>query len=589
MENYSLHDYISILMRRKVEFLVTFGVLLLGAVIFSAMWSTYRTSATIQIQAPDIPEGVTAPMGANAVSFMEALADQRIQQIQQKVTATSTLVEIITKFNLYQNEREISPITEVVEKMRKKIKLDLVSTELSNPASASRMSAGQLAAIAFTITFKYTDPHLTQQVTDELVSRFLDEDLKQRRTKARETAAFLATQIETLERSMAEQEGKVADFRRQHPHSRPEALVFNQQMAATTGVNLQDIDRQLNALEQSRGALRSQLASVDPYSRVIADGQVLTTPAIQLKALQSRYSTLLGQYGASHPDVVKLGRQIDALRAESGVVADGDTLSAQIADMRANLVAAERTYGTNHPDVTSLRSQLRALERQAASADRVAGKQGTVKKDADNPAYLMLVSQLQAADSQFQALSAQRDALRKQREHYERLVAETPMVEQEYAALARDYDNSQLRYREMKEKKQAADMNEQMEQGRKAERLVVIESAELPTRTNPPRPLLLAAGMILSVVGGFGAVAAAEAMSRSIHGTYHLASLVGVPPLVAVPLISTEEERNDRRRLQKRAVIAASVAVLVVLVVIDRAVMPLDVLSSVIANRLGLF
>jgi len=588
MENYNLYDYISILKRRKVEFLVTVGVLFLAAVLFSAMWSTYRTSATIQIQAPDIPEGVTAPMGASAASFMEALADQRIQQIQQKVTATSTLVEIITKFNLYQAQREVSPITEVVETMRKKIKLDLVSTELSNPASAARMSAGQLAAIAFTITYKYNDPLITQQVTDELVSRFLDEDLKQRRTKARETASFLATQIETLERSMVEQESKVAEFRRQHAHSRPEALAFNQQMAATTGINLQDIDRQLNALEQSRGALRAQLASVDPYSRVIADGQVLTTPAIQLKALQSRYSTLLGQYGANHPDVVKLGRQIDSLRAETGESADGDTLSAQIADIRANLAAAERTYGADHPDVGSLRSQLRSLERQAASASRVAGKHGTVKKDADNPAYLMLVSQLQAADSQYQALSSQREVLRKQRAQYERLVAETPMVEQEYAALARDYDNAQIRYREMKEKKQAADMNEQMEQSRKAERLVVIESAELPTRTNPPRPLLLAAGLVLSVMGGFGAVAAAEMMSRSIHGTYHLASLVGVPPLVAVPFISTQEERERARRLWRRAVVAGGVLVLVILVVVDRVVMPLDVIWSVLANRLGL-
>ena len=56
-------------------------------------------------------------------------------------------------------------------------------------------------------------------------------------------------------------------------------------------------------------------------------------------------------------------------------------------------------------------------------------------------------------------------------------VAENPMLEQEMARLSRDYENAQLRYRDLKEKKMAADMDEQMIQDRKGQRLSVVLAA----------------------------------------------------------------------------------------------------------------
>src|SRR6201999_108004 len=119
----------------------------------------------------------------------------------------------------------------------------------------------------------------------------------------------------------------------------------------------QTLDSQLTANEGTEGSLRAQLASVDPYSRVIADGQVLTTPAIQLKALQAQYATLTAQYGPDHPDVLKAKHQIEALQAEIGSRGgnangpDAAQLKAQIADVQTNLEAAKKTKGGDNPDV----------------------------------------------------------------------------------------------------------------------------------------------------------------------------------------------------------------------------------------------
>jgi uncharacterized protein involved in exopolysaccharide biosynthesis len=471
--------------------------------------------------------------------------------------------------------------------MRKKIKLELVSSDLANPTATARMEPGQLAAIAFTIGFTYSDPRAAQQVTNELVSRILDEDIRQRRNQAKETSEFLETQIDALEKTMLEQEKKLGAFKSAHPNVRLETIALTQQELQLVQMNLQQVEAQLDAIDKARGDLRGQLASIDPYSRVIADGQLMTTAAIQLKNLQAKYSTMTTQYGPDHPDVVKLRHQIEALQAEVGQTPDTAVLQAQIKDTRANLAAAEQTNGPDHPDVLALKRQLTGLEGQLATLAKDPTPHDAIKKDADNPAYLMTVSQLNAAEGQYNALLAQKNALEQQLNGLRKDVIETPAIEQELEALSRDYDNAQLRYRELKEKKLTADMNEQMEQGRTAERLVMIDPPELPVDTHPKRFLLFVASIVVSFMSGFGGVVLAEKMSVNVHGPKHLASLTDELPLVVIPHIFTKEEIRRNRRAQIRYGGFGLAAFLVATFIFDQTVMPVDVLWSVVLNRLG--
>ncbi len=590
MDELSLNDYIAIIVRRKKYFIVTTVVLFALSVLFALNWSNYRSTATVEVEQSEIPANMTMPIGMSASDMSQALADLRISHIQQKVLSTGSLAEIITKFNLYPSARQNTPIAAIAETMRKNIKLDLVSTALANPASAQKASAGQLSAIAFLLSFDYSDPLLSQQVTNELVTRFLDEDLKNRRSQAKETSALLASQIEALESTMVEQEKKIAEFRSQHGDTRPEALLFNQQTAVTTAMNIQHLNAQITANEGTQGALRAQLAVIEPYSRVLADGQVLTTPAVQLKALQAQYASLTAQYGPNHPDVVKTRNQIEALKPQVHTAPSNNTapLKAKIADVRANLAAAEKTYGPENPGVQALKGQLSKLEEQLKEKTKDDPLAGAIKRDADNPAYLQVVAQLQAAEEQYKSLVAQRDVLAEQQAKFQQAVAANPAVEQEMATLTRDYDNAQLRYRELKAKKMAADMSEQMEQDRKGQRLSVINPPELPLQTKPPRLLIVAAGFFLSLMAGLGSVVAAQLISQSVVGPRHLAALVGVSPLVTIPHIYTLQERSESNKRNRYIIIASVLLFILAVIVFSFTVMPLDVLWAVIARRLGL-
>jgi len=578
MENFDIHHYLEILRRRRLSYGITTACLLALTIFVAATWSSYRSTATIQVNPSTIATGMTAPLGMDASQVVQALADQEIQQIQEVVTSTSSLVDVITKFKLYSAALKKIPIADVAIAMRKKILVKILETNFSNAAAQSRPTPGQLSAIAFDVSFTYGDPLTAQKVLNEIVTRFLDEDLRRRHAQTQETIKLLDSQITELENSLAEQEKKVGAFRGRFAESRPESLLVNQQAAMTTYLNLQAVESQLASVEKSRGDLKAELAGVEPYSRVISEGQVLTTPAIQLKALQAKYVTMAGQYGPDHPDVVKLRHQIDALMQNLGSL-DPDTalLQAKINDIKTNLAAAEKTYGPDHPDVKSLTRQLDAAEDDLARAPTPTIHQ-EIKRDADNPAYLMLTAQIHSADQQYQALNIQRDNLKKQYEQYQRNVALTPATEEENARLSRDYDNAQLRYRELKEKRQTAAMNEKMEEDRLDSRLSVVDAPDLPHKTYPSQLILFLAGTMVSIFGGFGGVIGAEMLSRSVHGVRHVTSMVGAPPLVAIPYITTKMERVTlkRRRFQVAGGVAA--VILVALVVIDQFVVPLDTL-----------
>ena len=586
MDEFEFRDYLSILRRRKYYFFIPAAVILVLSFFFALHWSNYRSIATVEVAPSQISANTTIPMGMSAHDYNESLADSRISHLQQKVMSISSLIDIITKFNLYPEARKTTPIAEIADSMTKKIHLELLSSTLASPSAAQKASAGELSAIAFTLSFDYNNPLISQQVTNELVTRFLDEDLKDRRSGAHETSAFLDAQIKVLETAMEDQEKKIADFRAANGSIEPQSLAFNQQTAQSLMMNIQSIDAQLSTNEGSQGTMRAQLAAVDPYSRVIADGQVLTTPTIQLKALKSQYATLTAQYGPEHPDVVKVRHQIDALQRQVGGHSKGNAsgnIKAQITDTKANLAAAEENYGNDHPDVIALKRELKQLEAKLAKAD--SSPQDDIKSDADNPAYLQISAELASLVEQHKSLMKQKDSLIAQQEKYQNAINANPVTEQKLATLSRDYDNSQLRYRELKEKKMAADMSETIEQDRSGERLVIINPPELPLHTHPGRSLFVIGGVALALLGGLGCVILAQIASQSVVGPRHLEALMGIAPLITIPHITTSADLAISGSSRLKTVFMAIVGLLIAAFIFSHTVEPLDVLWSKLGQK----
>ena len=580
MDEFNLNDYRTVVKRRKWTFLLpAFAVFVLVALVAYLLPPVYRSEALVQIEEPEIPREV---IDASSTVF----ADQRIQQIQQKMTTMQNLVDIVTKLSLYETKRRKVPMTTVIEDMRESIHLELVSAEFSNPQMANVAAREMMGAMAFTLSFEHENPATAQRVASELLTRFLEEDAKVRHEKTKETTEFLKAEAARLEAEIAEHEQRIAAFKAENAGSLPEDMPFNMQMTERANRDVMEIGRRIAVLNERRGSLRGQLAHLDPYARVLADGQLLVAPSTQLNALRAKFTTLSSRYGPDHPDVAKMRREIAALEAEVGGDPAGG-LQAQIEDVERQLAAAQGKYSETHPDVKNLHRQLAALKDERAALPPSTGQKQPELPD--NPAYLQVQAQLEAVENEYQSLLNQRKEAIRQQNAYELRLRQTPTVERGFSALKRNYENLVLRYRELTERRMAAETAEAVQMERKAERLAIIEPPDLPeTPAKPPRKLILGLGFVLAIGCGIGCVTLAEAFSGAVQGSRQIEALTGQMPLVTVPYIQSNVERNRRRLGLGFAVIAFVGLVAAGAWAVDTYVLSLDVLWQVALRKLGL-
>ncbi len=574
-----LAEYIQVFSRRRGIFLLTSGLILLVALgLAFGLPPVYRSSATILIEQPEIPKELVP-------STITSFADQRVQMISQRVMTSANLQQIIDKYDLYPDERENEPMESVIAKMRDDIGLEMVSADVIDPRTGK---PGQ-ANIAFTLSFEYGDPVLAQRVANELVSLFLQENLKDRTEQATSASEFLAQQADALKEKIAELEQRLADFKQQNVENLPELFALNTQLMDRTEKELNDVQQQLRSLEDRRIYLRSELLKVSPQTDLYSEsGKPILGAADQLKIRRTEYLTLLAKYSPEHPDVVRLRKEIEALEAEAGRESGRAEIEARLEGLRAELAAARKKYSAAHPDVRRLQRTIAALERQLERAPQPAPAAPAKEEEPNNPLWIQLKAQLESANAEYASLKARETELRAKLADYEKRLTRTPQVEREYNELTRDYENAQLEYKEVRDKQMAAQLARNLESERKGERFTLIEPPLLPEEPASPNRLAIGfLGVVLSLGGGMASVAVAEALDQSVHGRAGLQRLVGDPPLAVIPRIETAADR--RRRLLRRLFVLLALLLLLAgaLLAVHLLLMPLDVLWYAALRKLG--
>lgn len=575
----TLHDYLVTFRRRKGQMALVAAFILVASLgVAFGLPPVYRSAGTILIEQQEIPPELVR-------STITSYADQRIQVIGQRVMTTANLLEIIDKYGLYPKERKSEPTEVVIEMMREDISVDMVSAEVVDP----RTGRPTQASIAFTVAYDNESPTLAQRVANELVSLYLNENLKTRAQQASETASFLTDEGNRLAEEIATLERRLADFKEKNAGQLPELTQLNLQLMDRTDRELLEVDRQISSLEERKIMLQAQLAQVNPLEKVVSEtGERILGPADRLKVLQSQYASLTAVYGPDHPDVVRTRKEIEGLQAQVGPTDATSNIQRRLDAARAELAAALQKYSDQHPDVKKAQRNVASLEREYA---RAASQRSRGKPTAtpDNPAYIQLQSQIDAAEAELTTQRAMRQELKKKLEEYEGRLTQAPQVEREYRALTRDYENAVAKYQEIKAKQMEAQLAESLETERKGERFTLIEPPLMPEEPVKPNRIAIAfLGVVFSFAGGLGSAAVAESLDTSVRGVKGVSDLLGAPPLATIPVIETAEER--RRRTRRRVLIALAVvaALAVALMLVHVFVRPLDLLWFVAMRRLGL-
>ena len=107
-------------------------------------------------------------------STVTSYADERIQVISQQVMTRAVLLQLVDKYDLYEKYRDRASTDEIVEFMRKDIKIATVDANISDRSSGRRVNA----TIAFNISYDSPHPDRAQKVVNELVTLYLNENVK---------------------------------------------------------------------------------------------------------------------------------------------------------------------------------------------------------------------------------------------------------------------------------------------------------------------------------------------------------------------------------------------------------------------------
>jgi uncharacterized protein involved in exopolysaccharide biosynthesis len=368
------------------------------------------------------------------------------------------------------------------------------------------------------------------------------------------------------------------------------------QMLDHTQEELRADEMRKSSLEQQKVYLEAQLAQLKPNSTVFSDtGERILTSSDRLKMARSQLDSARASYGPDHPDIARLERLVAGLEKEVSATdpaaAAGENradLARQLESAKASLTAAQGQYGPEHPDRMRLERQVASLQAAAAAAPETPVPAKLTPKEADNPAYVQIQASLSSTLNDLASLEQQVAKLQARVNEYQANLALSPKVEQEYRELMRDYDNSKLKYMELRSKQAEAKTAQNLETDRKGERFTLIDPPlppELPI--SPNRKLIFIAGLILSGALTFGVLWLMEKIDSSVRGRLDLLSLTGVAPLALVPHIETEAERRSGRRRMQLAVGSAMASVVGAVALTHFFYRPLDVLWFTLARRMG--
>ena len=490
-------EIIDIGRRRKWSLIFpTVVIMLIATVVAVVLPPVYQSTTTILIEEQDIPSEFVA-------STVSSYAEERLQAINQRIMSSTRLTEIITEFNLYTDKRAKMTVDEIVDMMRKDIKMAPISAEV-------RGRAGK-GTIAFKLSYEGRNPATVQQVASKLASIYLEENLKVRERQAKETSDFLAAEMGKIEAQLTEADTQLAAFKEQNLNQLPDLIQVNVQGLNQVETQIQVSEEKMRNLNERRVYLQTQLAGI---------------------------SAELPQ-----PLSENLGPVDDAVKLEQ---------------LRLELETLETRYSEKHPDVTRIKSRIAELEKKVAELPPE--KPAPSRLKTPNPAYVTFNSELASIQAETESLKRIIGELQKKAEVYRHRIEMTPRIEGAYQAMLIQRKNLQAKYDDLMEKLMESRVSQGLEKAQMGERFTIIDPARRPGKpVKPNRLAILLIGLVMGTGAGVGLAALREFSDDAVRDPGKLERLTALPVLANIPEILTKEDIK-RERVKTAAAAAGFLA-----------------------------
>ena len=411
----------------------------------------------------------------------------RLASMKEQILSRSRLQPILERFNLFAGDH--MNMDDRLDLMRKNIDIKPIQSEMAHGLPG------------FFISFKANEARTAQAVCEEITSMFVSEDLRARADQTQGTTDFLKQQLDQAKRSLDDQDAKLAKFQQQYVGKLPGQEEGNMNMLNSLNTQLSASTQQIERMQQDKTLMEAMLAqqqrdTATPETQRIAP-QVQQT---ELQSLLSQEADLTARYTDDYPDVVAIRRKIRDLKH-------------QMAQAPAPVSATQATSAahTDSPDTQRLRLQVKALDLAIAQRKRdQSGTQGQVNL-------------------------------------YQERISASPLVQEQYKDITRDYQQAQAFYDDLLKKTNESRMASDLEHRQQGEQFRVMDAANLPDApTSPKRPVFAAGGFIFGLALGLGVIGLIEYRNTSLRTERDIWAFTKLPTLATISLIGDGEASSPK-------------------------------------------
>ncbi len=510
-------DYVDILRRQKAWILGPMFAAVVIAVVSAHLWpDTFVSTAVVRVVPPQVPE-TFVPTNVN----MEM--SQRINSMAQQILSRSTLTNIINTYGLYPRDRARLPMEDVVESMRKD------SVRISNVINFTT-GEGKRNVPAFQISYSYENRILAQKVCQDLVSRFINENTRDRTNQSVFTTQFLKDQLELARRDLETVEDKLAAFRVRNAGKLPDQVTQNFQ--------------QLSMLEQRLANLNASISRINQE-------KLLTESNLRI------YRDQFNALGSPSEQV-----SVATVQAKNDRLAQ---LERDITVMETQLAGLKENYKDTHPDVQRATAAVNVLKRKHEAWQ----KEEENNKKPDEPKTRTIVNPqtvregkeleagikklqgiLEAKDLELEEVSKELARVEQAIKGTQARIEATPLGEKEYMDLLRERDLVRTRVEELNRKKSLSAIATDLENRQQGEMLELLDPASLPQKpTEPNRGLIVGVGSGVGLLIGLIFAGAREIKDTSLKNLKDVRAYTQLNVLGSIPLLENDLVVRRRRRL----------------------------------------
>jgi polysaccharide chain length determinant protein (PEP-CTERM system associated) len=432
----------------------------------------YTSTTMVLVEQPTVPVEYVKPVVNDDLNH-------RLASMKEQVLSRSRLQPIIEKLSLYPEKRGKVHMEELEDTLRRAVEVELMQPM---PGSLNKQPPG------FQISVTFANPQVAQQICTDITSMFIEQNSKRREQQAVDTTQFLSQQLDQAKAKLDEQDAQLAQFKRQYLGSLPEEEQTN--LSILTGMNtqLEAVIQALSRAQQDKAFNEAMLTQQETtWKQTLSGNQNPENQEQQLTQLQAQLSDLLARYTPEHPDVLKVKSQIEELKKKQ----------AQEPAPKSTVAQAPLH---EPPQMQQLRAKIRQDELGIAE---LAKRQGQIQEQ-----IRLLQGRVQAS----------------------------PMVEQQFKEITRNYQTALELYNDLLKKRDSSTMATSLEHQQESETFRILDPPSLPNSPSSPNRLaLIGGGTGAGLALGLGVLYLLAMLDKAMYTERDVETCLKLPVLTTVP------------------------------------------------------